>query len=86
MALVLHKRKDGSIEIEGGPPEYHELSTRMLGRLVAELGATVTVTLRTASGEVVYELERAIVANEELETSPVIAYAFRRVGGKRRKR
>ncbi len=76
MALILHRKKDGSVRLDGPPPEHHELSTRMLGRLVQEGYGTVRLVLHTAQGDVVYELERAILADEGVETSPVASYAF----------
>ena len=77
MALILHRKKDGSVRVEGEPSSYHELSTRMLGRLVQEGYGSVRIVLATADGELVYELERALVADEGSETSPVTGYAFR---------
>jgi hypothetical protein len=83
MALILRKKKDGSVHVDGPAPDYHEFSTRMLGRIVADGLGDVVVTLHTADGDVCYELERPILANEADETSSVVSYAVRRVGAKK---
>jgi hypothetical protein len=83
MALILRRKKDGSVHLDGPAPDYHEFSTRMLGRLKADGLGDVVVTIHSAEGDLLYEMERPIHANEEDESSPVTSYAFRRVGSKK---
>ena len=82
MALILRRRKDGTLHAEGDLPAYHEFTPRFLGRLVEELGGRVQVIVPAAEGEAVYEIERAIKADPDAETSPVIGYAARRVSAR----
>jgi len=55
-ALLIRKRRDGSVVVDGGLPDRHVFSARWIARELGHL-CRVTVTLTTSEGEQLYELE-----------------------------
>jgi hypothetical protein len=81
-ALVIHKKKDGTVTLEGKAPDELTISTRLIGSGAEEGHIDTTVTYHFADGDVEYRVVEAQLGDPENPNSPVTSYRLARVRSK----
>lgn len=84
-ALILHRRKDGTVTMRGDAPSEHKFTPKFLGRMAAEGWGSLVATLNVEGEKVSYELVGPVHADPANTDSAIIEYEFRRVAGKKGK-
>lgn len=75
MALIIHKRKDGSVRLDQEEfPEEHRVTPRFLSQLASNDWGRVTLELETEQGIAVYELVEAVQSVPDDPNSPIVAF------------
>lgn len=81
-SLIIHKKKDGTVNVEGEFPDQLTISTRYLAKEAAEGNIQMMVAFDLDNGGAVYKMVAAYLGDPENPDSPITGYQFEKVAAK----